>query len=139
MRISVHDEFGPETAAMLQALYSRSSASVSTHIERVASGSSNFMESYYVGYGHASIGDCGFTTIFVEDVSLLACKAIQDTPLFSGQETSTRYIDFSSQRIVDPVGLPATRSLLARWMRFYSESLAPLRVHLKNGLPCPSG
>jgi thymidylate synthase ThyX len=139
MRIRVYDEFQPETAAMLQALYSRSSASVESHIEKIrVRGSSKFMESYYVGYGHASIGDCGFTTLFIEDISLLACKAIQDTPLFAGQETSTRYIDFSTQRIVDPAGRPETRSVLARWMDFYNASIGQLRSDLMARFPCPS-
>ncbi|MCI5138224.1 MAG: hypothetical protein D3922_07370, partial [Candidatus Electrothrix sp. AR1] len=92
MKIFINDEFDPESSAMMQALYSRSSSSVENHIEQVRkTGSSNFMKSYYVGYGHASIGDCGTTTLFIESVSILAAKAIQDNPLYSGQETSTRY------------------------------------------------
>src|ERR1043166_2231787 len=99
MRIYIHDEFPPETSAMLQALYSRSDKSVEQHVQKVQErGADKFMASYYVGYGHASIGDCGVTTLFVEDISILACKAIQDNALYSGQETSTRYIDFAGRR-----------------------------------------
>lgn len=84
--------------AMLQALYSRSGQSVLTHLEKVdETGSAKFMQQYYTGYGHDSIGDCGNITIFFEGVSMLAAKAIQDTSLYNGQESSTRYIDFSSQ------------------------------------------
>ena len=73
MRVFVFDEFEPETSAMLQALYSRSSSSVTDHVAKVREkGSGRFMASYYVGYGHASIGDCGVTTLFLEDISLLA-------------------------------------------------------------------
>src|SRR3954470_22058500 len=73
------DDVPPEDLAMLQALYSRSPASVTTHLDKVrSSGSSKFMSQYYVGYGHASIGDCGFTTVFIENYSMLAAKAIQD-------------------------------------------------------------
>ena len=105
MRIFLYDEFPPETSAMMQALYSRSPQSVVQHAARVQeTGADRFMASYYVGYGHASIGDCGSTTLYVEDISLLACKAVQDNPLYSGQETSTRYIDFSKRRIHDPIG-----------------------------------
>lgn len=54
------------------------------HLKRVESvGPEKFMKSYYVGYGHKSIGDCGTTTIFVENVSMLAAKAIQDTQLYA--------------------------------------------------------
>src|ERR1043166_6581301 len=99
MRIYIHDEFPPETSAMLQALYSRSDKSVEQHVQKVQErGADKFMASYYVGYGLASIGDCGLTALFVEDIAILACKAIQDNALYSGQETSTRYIDFAGRR-----------------------------------------
>ena len=71
MKIFVYDEFNPEDTAMMQALYSRSAESVVTHAEKVKqSGSGKFMEKFYVGYGHASIADCGSTTIFIEGVSI---------------------------------------------------------------------
>src|SRR5882672_7702009 len=105
MDIHIFDEFSPETSAMMQALYSRSAKSVVHHaLKAREKGADKFMASYYVGYGHSSIGDCGVTTLYLEDISLLACKAVQDNPLYSGQETSTRYIDFSTQRIHDPIG-----------------------------------
>ncbi|MCK4744611.1 FAD-dependent thymidylate synthase, partial [Candidatus Parcubacteria bacterium] len=100
--IFIYDEFNPEDIAMMQALYSRSPKSAEEHAEKVKkSGSGKFMEKFYVGYGHQSIADCGSTTIFIEKVSILADKAIQDWPLYSGQETSTRYIDMSKQQIID--------------------------------------
>ena len=105
MKTFVYDEFNPQDTAMMQALYSRSASSVKEHVEKVkSSGSGKFMEKFYVGYGHASIADCGSTTIFVEGVSMLVAKAIQQWPLYSGQETSSRYIDFSKQAIKDPLG-----------------------------------
>ena len=113
MKIFVYDEFNPEDTAMMQALYSRSAASVVEHVEKVKqSGSGKFMEKFYVGYGHASIADCGSTTIFIEGVSMLVAKAIEDWPLYSGQETSSRYIDMSQQAIVDPVGTSLSRTIL---------------------------
>lgn len=119
-KIVVIDDMHPEDVAMLQALYSRSAESVTTHLDKVKqSGSGNFMERFYVGYGHKSIADCGSTTIFIENVSMLAAKAIQDWPLYSGQETSTRYLDMSKRDLVDPVGTSESRSILARWMDFY--------------------
>jgi thymidylate synthase ThyX len=117
------DDLSPEDEAMLQALYSRSAESVETHLEKVKQTTSGkFMSTYYVGYGHKSIADCGTTTLFLEGVSLLAAKAVQDWPLYSGQETSTRYIDMSKQRIVDPVGTPASKAILDRWMAFYTSN-----------------
>jgi thymidylate synthase ThyX len=121
MKLRIVDDLNPEDLAMLQALYSRSAESVDVHLEKVKqSGSGKFMANYYVGYGHKSIADCGSTTLFIEGVSLLAAKAIQDWPLYSGQETSTRYIDMGNQDIVDPIGTSDSRHVLDRWMTFYT-------------------
>jgi thymidylate synthase ThyX len=121
MKLRIVDDLNPEDLAMLQALYSRSAESVDVHLEKVKqSGSGKFMANYYVGYGHKSIADCGSTTLFIEGVSLLAAKAIQDWPLYSGQETSTRYIDMGNQDIVDPIGTSDSRRVLDRWMTFYT-------------------
>ncbi|WP_332770520.1 FAD-dependent thymidylate synthase [Phenylobacterium sp.] len=140
MRVFVNDDLPPEASAMLQALYSRSDASALDHLERVRErGADKFMASYYVGYGHASIGDCGYTTLFVEDVSLLACKAVQDNPLFSGQETSTRYIDFSRRPVVDPLGTAASQAILNRWIAFYAAAEPQLRAALSDTLVRPVG
>lgn len=119
-KLLVVDDLTPEDIAMLQALYSRSAESVEVHLEKVKqSGSGKFMSNYYVGFGHKSIADCGSTTMFIENVSLLAAKAVQDWPLYSGQETSTRYIDMSKQPIIDPFGTPTSKAILDAWMAFY--------------------
>src|SRR6266571_8561229 len=75
-----------EAAAMLQALHSRSIGGVDSHLEKLAKkGATDFMNTYYVGYGDKSIGDCGTTTLFIEGISMLAAKAIQNSPLYNGQ------------------------------------------------------
>ena len=121
---------------MVQALYSRSAESVTTHLEKVRkTGSGKFMQGFYVGYNHKSIADCGDTTIFIEGVSTLAAKALQDWPLYSGQETSTRYIDMTSRRIVDPVNTPDSRRVHARWMEFYTNSQASVAETIRRRYP----
>src|SRR5579862_1764173 len=96
------DDLHPEDLAMLQALYSRSFESAEVHIRKILDGGSGkFMNKFYVGFNHKSIADCGSTTFFLEGVSMFTAKAVQDWPLYAGQETSTRYIDMSKQRIVD--------------------------------------
>lgn len=121
--LSVVDDVSPEDVAMMQALYSRSAESSSVHLEKVRkSGSGKFMSSHYVGYGHKSIADCGSTTMFIENVSLLAAKAIQDWPLYCGQETSTRYINMAERDIVDPVGSTESKFILSEWMNFYTKN-----------------
>jgi thymidylate synthase ThyX len=131
---------GPEAEAMLQALYSRSPATVHEHLRTIAEkGAEKFMASFYVGYGHKSIGDCGTVTLFIEGISMLAAKAIQDWMLYSGQEVSTRYVDFSTQRFEDPIATPASARLLARLRSFYVTALPILEADLKKRYPMGEG
>ncbi|MEI7620472.1 MAG: FAD-dependent thymidylate synthase [Candidatus Falkowbacteria bacterium] len=135
-KIFVYDEFGPEDTAMMQALYSRSPKSVVEHVDKVKqSGSGKFMETFYVGYGHMSIADCGSTTIFIEQLSMLADKAIQDNQLYSGQETSTRYIDMSKQPIIDPLSTPESKAILDKWMAFYINNQEKVQNFIKQKYP----
>lgn len=135
-KVFVFHDLHPEDGAMLQALYSRSPASVVDHLEKVKkSGSGKFMEQFYVGYGHASIGDCGFTTIFIENVSQLVAKAIQDNPLYNGQEASTRYLDFSAQPLVDPFITEESKAILQGWMNIYNTYMPKVRDALKREYP----
>ncbi|MDD3399695.1 MAG: FAD-dependent thymidylate synthase [Candidatus Pacebacteria bacterium] len=139
-KIFIIDEFTPQDNAMLQALYSRSPHSVAEHIQKVRdAGSGKFMERFYVGYGHASIADCGSTTVFIEGISILCDKAVQDWPLYSGQETSTRYVDMSKQPIIDPVGTSESRAIQAAWMDFYISALPRMEKFLKAKYPIQEG
>ncbi len=130
--VFLFDDLHPEDAAMLQALYSRSPASVLTHLEKLRQvGSGTFMEQYYVGYGHASIGDCGATTLFLEGVSMLAAKAVQDSPLYNGQEASTRYLDFARQSVLDPYAHPASAAIQDGLKALYSNIRPRLEAALE--------
>lgn len=140
-RIIIVDDVPPEANAMLQALYSRSPKSVTDHLKQVEKiGHEKFMKNYYVGYGHKSIGDCGTTTIFVENVSMLAAKAIQDWPLYNGQEASTRYLDFTAQPVLH--FLPKTdqnykefSTIQEEWINFYKNMINELTVTFKERFP----
>ncbi len=130
----------PEAEAMLQALHSRSIGGIVAHLETLTEkGVEKFMSSFYVGYGHKSIGDCGSCTIFIEGVSMLAAKAIQDWQLYSGQESSTRYIDFSSQPFIDPVGSKESKDILEKWRSFYLRNMTPVQEKLKKQYPLQDG
>jgi len=134
--VFVVDDRHPEDTAMLQALYSRSPASVVTHLGKLKqTGSGKFMEQYYVGYGHASIGDCGATTCFIEQVSMLVAKAVQDNPLYNGQEASTRYLDFSKQEMIDPYRHKAGAAIQSKWMELYNATLPRLVTGLEAKYP----
>src|SRR3989344_2233338 len=130
----------PEAEAMLQALYSRDPQSVYEHLKAIAEkGPGKFMASYYVGYGHKSIGDCGTVTLFIEGVSMLAAKAIQDWMLYSGQEVSTRYVDFSIKPFEDPIGTPVSMTLLEELRAYYLYALPVLETDLRRRFPLASG
>lgn len=139
-KIQIVDDLAPEDAAMVQALYSRSPASVNEHLKKVSEvGSGNFMDKFYVGYGHRSIGDCGTTTIFIEGVTMLVAKAIQDWPLYSGQEASTRYMDFSESEFANPVGSVYGENIQEDWREFYLNYQESVRKHLQEKYPRQAG
>ena len=126
----------PEDVAMLQALHSRSVGGIEEHLNTlVKHGSGKLMDIFYVGYGHKSIGDCGHITIFFEGVSMLVAKAIQDWSLYSGQESSTRYIDFAKQPFVDPVGSDYSQCVLERLRTFYLDGLEPVQEMFRTHYP----
>jgi len=131
---------GSESEAMLQALHSRSIGGLMNHLKILSEkGSNNFMKNFYVGYGHKSIGDCGTATIFIEGVSMLVAKAIQDSPLYSGQEASTRYIDFQIQPFKNPTGTKEGEIILETWRKFYIDSLPETMEYLKIQFPIGEG
>ncbi len=140
MKTFIHDDLDPQTTAMLQALYSRSPKSVTGHVLDIkAKGASSFMEQFYVGYGHKSIGDCGTTTLFIEDVSMLAAKAIQDSRLYNGQEASTRYMDMSTRPFINPVGTPEGERIQEDWRMLYSSALELLVGGIEKAFPLQEG
>lgn len=115
-----------EDNAMLCALRSRSSAPITDHLRKVEeTGSGKFMTSYYLGYSHRSIGQCGFTTIHLDNISILAAKAIEESALFNGQECSSRYLDFSTRKTY------INHEIISDWLKFYTDAKEPLIKHLK--------
>ncbi len=125
-----------EMTAMLQALHSRSIGGINDHLRVLAErGAAKFMSSYYVGYGHKSIGDCGTAIVFVEGISMLAAKALQDSPLYNGQESSTRYIDYAAQPLLNPLGTAAGKDVLERWRTFYLQAVSEMKATLPTRHP----
>lgn len=131
---------GAEAMAMLQALHSRSTGGFDSHLKKLEKiGPEKFMETYYVNYGHKSIGDCGFATVFVEGISMLCAKAIQDWMLYNGQEASTRYIDFSKQEFLNPLNTPLGNQIQENWRNFYLTIIEKLKHVLKRRFPIQEG
>lgn len=140
--VYIVDDMHPEATAMAQALYSRSPQSVVNHLQKIREvGYQKFMDTFYVGYGHKSIGDCGSTTLFIENVSILGAKAVQDWQLYRGQEASTRYLDMSKQKVLNPAenDVELGQKIQQKWMDLYNEALAELIPFLKNKYPLQEG
>lgn len=124
----------PEVLAMLQAFYSRSPMPIEDRLRSLNDGEKELKEDrikaalkrYYVEYGHASIADCGNATVFVEGISMLAAKVIQDDPLYNGQECSTRYLDFATQPFLTAQGSDAEASVQGTWRFLYQAYLPKL-------------
>lgn len=66
---------------------------------------------------------------------MLAAKAIQDNMLYSGQEASTRYIDFSNQPFLDPIGNTISGAILTKLRDFYVGASSRVVAHLKTQFP----
>jgi len=131
---------GPQEVAMLQALQSRSNKGIEEHLEVLASkGPEKFMLTYYVNYGHKSIGDCGSITLFIEGGSMLVAKAIQDWELYSGQEGSTRYMDFQYQPFRNILGNSSGNNILEGWRKFYSYATPLIEADLVRRYPINVG
>jgi thymidylate synthase ThyX len=105
-----------EEEAMLQALHSRSLGGI-------------------VKYGDKSIGDDGTATIFVEGVSMLVAKAIQDSQLYNGQESSTRYIKFDKQPFGNPHGSDDGHNLLESLREFHLRGVTIMQEKLAKRHP----
>lgn len=90
-----------EDLAMLQALYSRDPRPIDDNVKLLKTANAGeFMEKFYVGYDHASVGELGDLLIAIENVPIIVAKLIQHFPLYRGQEASTRYLNWSQQPFI---------------------------------------
>lgn len=71
---------------------------------------------------------------------MLAAKAIQDWPLYNGQEASTRYLDFKNQPIVIPYDENGeTEPIMKKWMDFYEKAIIEMTDYLLEKHPLEEG
>lgn len=108
-----------EVIAVLFAYYSRSSEDLRTTLERMltedgfvggdtpelsftTAKAKAFHEKWVVGYGHSSVAEHAIVHLAIEDVSIIAAKAIEDCRLASYTEKSTRYVKFDPSKYYVP-------------------------------------
>lgn len=121
-----------EALCMLQALNSRSAEGIDEKLEKVYAGNpKEFAEKYIIGYNHKSVGQGASTTLFIEDVSILAAKAVQQTKYYKGIEASTRYIDLQSLGYHLPASLKDYEYIVEEWLSLFNQINDMMRVIYK--------
>lgn len=143
IEVGITDEFDPEVQAMLLAMYSRSYAPIAGRLPNTQESAEQHKQKlgkFYVDWGHKSVGQLGVTTVWLEGVSQLAAKAIENHALFNGQESSTRYINYGTQPSVIPKSLDhdiqkAINYWQNKWTDFYNRALPVVIEKLKKDYP----
>ncbi len=103
-----------------------------------------FHEKWVVGYGHASVAEHAVVHLAIEQVSILASKAIEDLRLGAFTEKSTRYVVFDTASFVDLPKLPkelrdAYRASCARLLQVYLDLQPEVEQRVRELAPCRNG
>lgn len=146
-RIYLMDELPPEVVAVAFAKTSRSpEAFDQIAADLTETASAKFHEKWVVGYGHASVAEHAVLSLAVENVSILAAKAIEDNRLASYTEKSTRYQVYDPERVYRPENVmadpelgPVYTSLVEQLLQTYIEWSGKALTHLKQQNPLPEG
>lgn len=100
-----------------------------------------FHEKWVVGYGHASVAEHAVVHVAIEEISILASKAIEDARLASFTEKSTRYVPFDTHCFHTPSRFRTGPAALA-WRRgidalmsTYDRLMEPLVAHFLTAIP----
>lgn len=111
----------PQDRVVAQALASRSIKPFREHLDEINEDkTATFYDKNVIGFGHDNINACGDGIIVsLPEVSILAAKYIEDSPLFNGQESSTRYIDFSKQPCIAET--PEARGVVEYCVGFFNK------------------
>lgn len=98
-----------------------------------------WFKKYFVGYGHKSIADCGWTALAYDKATMLAAISFEHNPLFNGQETSTRYVDVTGLDYLVPQEDEVLHSMMRECFAMYTECLEPLIDHMRLKYPYEQG
>lgn len=103
-----------------------------------------FHEKWVIGYGHASVAEHAAIHLAVENVSILASKAIEDLRLGSYTEKSTRYVVFDQHSFVEPHGLSPEaaqryREAAERLFKVYLDLIPKITAKLQSRSQRPDG
>jgi thymidylate synthase ThyX len=115
----------PELLAATGARYSRNNEGLDAILAKIDPDNlDKSVDSIFrmIDYGHQSIADMVPVALFIDGISLwLAYYVWTLCPTASGQESSTRYINYASQETVDPEQLGIQRELHGEWRKLMSD------------------
>ena len=154
----------PEVCAVLFAYVSRSSASFRENLRLLLSQgdvqlsaigekteefqtakAARFHEKWVLGYGHSSVAEHAELKIAIDELSILAAKAVEDNRLAAFTEKSSRYQVFDADRFYWPVEmkqspwLSEARTLVSDLYELYHRLYDPMREELAEACPRPEG
>ena len=81
-----------------------------------------FLGEWVIKHGHKSIQEGAFISYIAEGVSVITAKALEDDPLFHGQELSTRYKSFEKKKVIIPASLDFMRQELEQYFSWSLEN-----------------
>lgn len=136
-----NDVPNPESRAVLQALASRSTASIQDQKDKVnADKTQNFIDINCIGYGHDSVlENADGIIISLYGISMLAAKAFEDASLFKGTEASTRYIDITGLPFHIGEDYPGVglfrKNLIQRQFDFFNTNYPVVKHYMSERFP----
>lgn len=131
-----HSNVSAEVWATVAAMFSRSVDGIEAIAEKVNdTKAEKFMESTYVGYGHASIGDLADIHVFVEGVPFYVACMLEHHSRFKGQESSTRYINFAKQRPAYDADVETYNEQIATYLTAVEKVQINLVANLPSSVP----
>ncbi|HWO57025.1 MAG TPA: FAD-dependent thymidylate synthase [bacterium] len=144
-RIYLMKDLPPEVVAVAFAKTSRSPEPFDQIAQELnETKSSQFHEKWVVGYGHASVAEHAILSLAVENVSILAAKAIEDNRLASYTEKSTRYQIYDPDHVYRPACFRSHPELNQRYEELIRELTNTYIAwseraveHLRKTDPCP--
>jgi len=155
----------PEVVSVLFAYVSRSPASFRDNLLKLLKGgellpkgsfkeatdyftaasdkASSFHEKWVVGFGHSSVAEHACVPAAIENVSILASKAIEDARLAAFTEKSTRYQFFDRTKYLKPKAIMSSRhgkeyeAVMNSLFDFYVKNTPKMLEFMKKKHPKP--
>lgn len=130
-----------ESTATLHALNSREPGGFGVNLKKMFDDTgkiiSRILKMFYISYGHKSIGDCATADVFIDNVSMLVPNAFQHNWCYSGQETSSRYVDVTvnGYHLPDTLKINGGEKWMEKWMDFYKRVQVALMEKIQKENP----